>query len=155
MCSYRQEVPRTDLLRDEELARALTYMTAVTVVTTLCCDNRPQWPCVQDQQPSNWWTVDYFFDSQNLPSVTAWTLIVCASVSSRRLPFWLLQVRTIRHSVGFSLSLLKYHLTSKSNDADFTTWIFRSNCRLLNGWDLVVVLRGWRFLIINISHNIL
>ena len=63
-------------------------------------------------------------------AVSDWTLIliVCAGVSSRRLSFSLLHVRTVGHSVGFRCGHGKCLFVSEQNHANVTGWIFFNNC---------------------------
>ena len=62
-----------------------------------------------------------------MPSVTVWTLTVCASVLSRRLSSRLLQL----HTVGDSLVFLVWPL---SVNKIVLTWINIFSATVLNGW---------------------
>jgi len=77
-----------------------------------------------------------------------WTLVVQAGVLSRRLSCWLMDVRTVDHSAGFSVC--KYLFVSEQNDAKIIGLISRSNC--FEWLSLASLSRGSvRFLCTNVS----
>ena len=65
------------------------------------------------------------------------TIIVCASTLLRRLSSWLLQLRTVRDSVGFRCDTVSIFSTVNKMTVNIIGWVFfsatASNARLLHG----------------------
>jgi len=67
-----------------------------------CCNsNTPYWPWHRDRQVSNWCNVNHLWLADRC---NQWLNVTCvAGALSRRLSCWLTHVRTVGHSVSFSV----------------------------------------------------